>query len=262
MTVIKTTMLAIGVCAAAVVSATANAYQTSYQPCPGSAYINLEGGISYSQEIHFTPGPPWDPSPEGYDADLGHSEVLGAGLGYIINPALRAEITVDHRNSFDYEKFQTSPATLGSKTRNFDLKSTTVMANLFIDGSGIGSGLAFRSCYFMVDPFINAGIGSAFNTVDNFHSTQTGTNKVFSLVPANTQTSFAYQVGAGFTIKTCSHLALGVGYRYVDAGNFSSNTYFLDNPDNPGVTSGAASSAWKPKLKTNEVYASLHYNFD
>ena len=76
---------------------------------------------------------------------------------------------------------------------------------------------------------------------------------------ANTTRSFAYQFSVGFDVKTSRKLALGVGYRYLNAGHFSSNNYIVDNPDNISLTSGVTVPAWTGILRTNEVYVTLKY---
>jgi opacity protein-like surface antigen len=236
--------------------------EPAYELVAGDISVILEAGASFSRDITptLTGGGPlgWDPSPEGYTHDLGTSSVLGGGIGYVINPLLLVEIGADRRNSFSYEKFQTSPATLGSKTRYFELKNTTVMANAFLNGSGLSPRFAYRTTNFIIDPFLNAGAGLSVNTVTNFHSNKTDSDLVFSMMTDNSINSFAYQLGAGVNIRTNYGLGIGIGYRFVDAGNFQSNNYIVDNPDT-GAASGLATSTWKSDLKTNEVYLLLSY---
>jgi opacity protein-like surface antigen len=237
--------------------------QNLFQLDPGKPlYINVETGQSYSLpaglDVDIASG--WDPSPQGYNSSLHNSALYGTGIGYIVNPLVRVELDVDHRGSFEYQKLQTSGAALGGKTRYFDLSNTTIMANLYLDGGGLSNDLIYRSNSFAIEPFVNAGIGVAFNTVSDFHSVQTNSSSVFSMMSDKTSNALAYQLGAGFMFETAHQVDIGLGYRYLDAGRFSTNNYLLDNPDTGG-SGGLAVTPWKGNLKTNEVYANLRYRF-
>jgi opacity protein-like surface antigen len=227
-------------------------------------YIALTAGGSYSTEASISASPVfWDPTPEGYNNNIGQSELLGASIGYVITPLYRVEIGVDHRNSFEYEKYQSTPTstTWGPRTRYFSMSNTTIMATAFINGSGISHRAFYQGTGFMIDPFFGAGLGSAFNTVDNLHSIQTQqTARAFSLMPAAyTSRSLAYQFSVGFDVKTNNKLALGISYRYLNAGNFISNHYIVDNSNNIGVTSGVAVPPWSGTLRANELVVTLKY---
>lgn len=233
---------------------------------PGSIYIALSAGGSYSLETSINASPIfWDPSPEGYNSDLGHSEVLGASIGYVFNPLFRFELGADHRDSFQYKKYQSTPTstTWGPRNRYFDLSNTTVMGTLFVDGSGVSERFFYQGKGFMLDPFFGVGLGAAFNTLDNLHSVSLKKNiagRSFSLMDsAYTNKAFAYQLNAGINIKTTRKIAVGLGYRYLDAGRFESNNYIVDNPDNIGTTSGVTVPTWTGSLKTNEFYVTLKY---
>lgn len=221
---------------------------------PGSIYFNLEAGLSSSNQaqINVTTSPSgWDFTPDGYNSNLGNSEILGLGIGYVINPLLRTELNIDRRGSFQYQKFQTSTGQFGNKTRYFDLTNTTIMANLFLEGSGLPHDLSYHSTHFTLDPFVGAGVGVAFNTVSNFYTIPVGSSAKVSTMNSHTQTSFAYQLGAGVNLITQKSLSFGIGYRYLDAGNFSSDNYLTDLQ--------LTAIPWTGKLRTNEIYAVLRY---
>ena len=60
--------------------------------------------------------------------------------------------------------------------------------------------LSIEKNIFVIDPFINAGIGIAYNTVSNFHSVLTSGSHAGAIVSAEqdqTEIGFAYQLGAG-----------------------------------------------------------------
>lgn len=230
-----------------------------YELAAGDISFMLEAGASISRSMKPKVESDWDFSLQGYSHDLGRSSVLGAGIGYVIHPALLIEIGADRRNSFSYKKFQTSPGELGNKTRYFELKNTTVMANAFLNGSGFSPYLAYRTPSFIIDPFLSGGIGLSVNTITNFHSVAEGETLVFSMIVDNSVNSFAYQLGAGINVRTNCGLGIGVGYRYLDAGNFETANYLIDNPGTT-LVSGIPTTTWQGDLKTNEVYVLLSYS--
>ena len=240
---------------------------------PGNLYIALAAGASFSTNASVAVSTTyWDLYTDGYGGNLGNSEVLGASIGYVINPLLRFELGVDHRNSFNYHKHQSTPTVSralinwGPRERYFDVSNTTVMATAFMNGSGISHHMMYQGSGYIIDPFIGAGLGGAFNTLDNLHSTQVGVfnvlsnNRAFSIMSAsNTVRTFAYQFSAGFDVKTNRKLALGLGYRYLNAGNVVSSNYLTDNSNNVGITSGVVVPPWRAVLRCNEVYVTLKY---
>lgn len=217
-------------------------------------YLTLEGGVSLPVKLRFSPGPPWDPSVSGYNNRMSNSEVLGVGLGYHFCPWLSAEVMLDHRNSFKYNKFQISPAALGDKSRIFNIRNTTVMANFIAHGRGISECLVYENANYCIDPFVNVGLGVAYNTVDNFHSVSSAGGSVFSMMTPYTKTNFAYQCGLGLQMTFCDNMSICFGYRYLATGRFRSNDYLIDNSDVPGATGGVQAPAWTGRFDTNELY--------
>lgn len=224
-------------------------------PC---LYLLTEAGISLSQKAHINaPIPPWDPSPDGYNGRLRNSEILGAGLGLQFFPGFGAELLVDRRNSFRYIKTQSSDAALGNKVRYFNFSNTTVMANLIVQGSYFSDCLCYQMNNFPVQPFLNAGLGVSYNTVDNFHSIQLNQSNEFSRMTSFTKRSFAYLLGAGLQFS-CDPFEVALGYRYLDGGKFRSNDYISDlGIGSPLNNFGSATSPWRGKFRTHELYLKL-----
>jgi len=243
------------------------AEQETEQACvsclDNNIYLKLEAGASFSTHTDMdvltgeNQTTDWDIAAQGYNSNLGTSEVLGASIGYLVNPLVAFELELANRNSFNYKKDQSSPPPDGDKTRYFDVKNTTVMANIFLNGSGLQGPYSYKNDYFMIEPFVNAGMGAAFNTVDNFHSVQSGTGIHFSSMNNKTKTSFAYQLGAGVNLRT-DNLGIALGYRYVDAGQFESNDVIKPSELSPD---SVELSPWKGYLRMNEVYLALSYYF-
>lgn len=242
-------------CSTAFATNNTNIHYPSFDP--NHIYISVQGGISFSQNVTMNvatgnnEATDWDPADQGYNSDLGNSEVLGAAIGYVINPAASFEIEVSHRNSFDYARFQTP---VDPKTRYFDFANTSAMVNLVLNGSGC-SNLSYRSTRFVVDPYISGGFGMAFNNVYNFHSILVAGNAPSAVMQPYTVRSLAYQVGAGLNFRTCRNIGLGVNYRFINMGDFDSNNVVLDSSTSPGIVI----QPWEGTFKSNEIYLSLQY---
>lgn len=78
----------------------------------------------------------------------------------------------------------------------------------------------------------------------------------------NTNVSFGYEAGAGLNLHIHDSVLVRLGYRYMNAGNFKSNNYLLDNPGNFGTPSGITNSRWVGTLSANEVYLDAGFVFN
>jgi opacity protein-like surface antigen len=235
---------------------------------PDTIYMTLRAGGSISEKASVVaPLTYWDLAPEGYNDNVGHSQVLGASVGYVISPLFQFEMGLDNRSSFKYKKHQSAPSfTLsdfdwGPRIRAFEINNTTVMSSLFVNGSGMPSPIAYKGKTYTIDPFIGVGIGVACNGLDKLHSLQSNPPyRAFSVMTSeHTTQEFAYQFMAGFDIKTNRKIAIGFSYRYLDAGAFQSSNHLSDNSNTTTLSSGTAVPAWSGKLRINEVYATLKY---
>src|SRR5690606_32416835 len=97
------------------------------------AFIKIISGASFSQEANIKTDPKyWDPAIQGYNSRLGKAGIIGIGVGYEFYSWLSGDISLLHQSKFKYSKFQTpvanlnTPNPLPSKTRHFDLESTSV----------------------------------------------------------------------------------------------------------------------------------------
>jgi hypothetical protein len=259
-------------------------YNSIYNPkCPSSVYFNFEAGYSDPRSPNIQvnldqsgEAISWDISPEGYNSDFDHATVFGAGMGYVINPWLRAEIDVNYRGNFHYEKFQTVEDSSLSveRTRHFNLDSKAVMANIFFDLGEFFPGNKTNFCCngIYIDPYVTVGFGPAQHQVTDFHTEAPeafdGENTAFAFLADEKHTEWAYQLGLGVNLRTNKRFAVGIGYRYFNGGEFQTNHYFQDtnivfadadtreiaDAFTPGLT-----TAWKGKLKTNELYANIQF---
>jgi opacity protein-like surface antigen len=169
--------------------------------------------------------------------DIGSSYVFGVGLGYRFARGIRADIAASYRGNYELDDVDQRSASI-----NADVRSQTVMANLYYD-------IPFQLG--PLRPFIGAGIGIAINEVQtikvidvpNLGGTFTG--------PGGTTTEFAWQGMAGISWEITPNIAIEVGYRYLDAGNLKIE---------PGALSdGTAYSAFKGKLTAHEGLAAVRW---
>ncbi|MBA2653464.1 MAG: outer membrane beta-barrel protein [Gammaproteobacteria bacterium] len=235
--------------------------------CPqgNQLYFKLETGCSHSRYTDINVDPRiWDAAIQGYGNDLGCSEFYGAAIGYQINPLLGADFSVIRRPSFEYQKFQTPPSAdtpnfLGTKTRYFDFQDTSIMFNLTLYAAGLSDCLTLhvgRSAF--IQPFIGAGLGIAYNTVENFHSVLGDDPNAFlapvsSIMLEETKSAFAWQLNAGLELVSGQNWHAGVGYRYFDGGRFNSNDFVINEILSQKV------SPWQGDFRSNEGFVFLKY---
>ncbi len=151
--------------------------------------------------------------PEGYegpdllaDEDLDEALTLGGGAGIYLTPALRADLTVDHRFKADLTGF--NPVGLG-QTNITGFSSTVLLANLYWD-------LADRSNWLV--PYVGAGIGVAFNKTGPRTMSPCATCTGPTTTDGDRTTSLAAAAMLGITKSVGTALKIDAGYRYLYMG--------------------------------------------
>ena len=236
----------------------------------GQYYFKVGTGASFSEKTDVSASPLfWDPSPQGYNANMGCQPILAGGVGYEFSDLLSADITLSYRPNFQYKKFQTSSSTttpgfLGSKTRKFDLGISTLMFSAYI------TGLPFQyltwkipCCCGSIYPIIGAGIGVNQLLVTNFRSTGLPPVNEADPFPAFSSDNayfksyhFTYQAMAGLEFRFMECWALSAGYRWFDAGKFKGPKYVRDQTGN-----ALEAIPWKIRFRANEFFFELKYFF-
>ncbi len=243
-------------------------------PIPGHPiqfFLNAGTGYSWSNKADVEANQTfWDPASQGYNADLSGSEFYSAGFGFLIDKFLSLGVNVTRRPSYKYSKFQTPPpgsaqptGFIGTKTRKFDFANTSIMFNALIYTGALYHALIWHLTNLMsLQPFFGAGIGVAYNTVNNFHSvtaaTTNGFQNVNSIGNKVTQTSLAWQALVGLHFIVTHHIAFDAGYRYFDGGNFTGPKYIYQVA---GVANGLVVPAWKGHFTANEAFVHFIYTF-
>jgi hypothetical protein len=235
-------------------------------------YILGGVGASFSNDANISADSSfWDPSPQGYNTNLGTSEFYEGGLGYNISPVFSVQITDTYRPSYAYRKVQTpvggnTPGFLGGKTRYFNLDDNALLATVVLHGAGLSDRLAWKvGQASMLQPFAGVGLGIAYNTVSNFHSEpmsppadapKRDIPSVAAMMMPYTSHALAYQGLLGLEL-THKNMSIDFGYRYFNGGQFQSNTY-ITNPV-AGYNYPTLAPAWKGTLTANEVFVDLRY---
>ena len=183
----------------------------SYKDAPvisrGTARFYLRGDTGYSIGS----------DPDGYEGrdylayeSLDGAWTIGGGIGMYLTPALRADLTIDHRFSADLEGH--NPVNNGQDNRT-ELESTVYLANFYWD-------LADRSN--TIVPYVGIGLGLARN--------KTGTRTMSACTDSNgcttpagktggaSKTSFAGAAMLGFTKNFGEAWKIDTGYRYLYMG--------------------------------------------
>ena len=103
-------------------------------------------------------------------------------------------------------------------------------------------------------PFINGGLGLAFNTTSGFNETALAgvTARVSPGFASNTSDQFAYNVGAGLDYQVAPQWLISLGYLYQDLGHVSSGQ---------GAQTWSADSLSLGAFRSNDVFASVTYLF-
>lgn len=117
----------------------------------------------------------------------------------------------------------------------------TLMTNVWLD---IPTGLP-------ITPYLGAGVGVAYI---EYKGKQTFNNAQI-MNTSRYLTNFAWQVGTGINYKVNDQWSLDLGYRYVHAGNVTSDRW-------TNVQEGAPTHfSDKAKLKSNEYMLTVRYTF-
>jgi opacity protein-like surface antigen len=108
--------------------------------------------------------------------------------------------------------------------------------------------------YGKLSPYINGGIGAAFNNASGYSETALNnvTPRVSPAFANNSSTQFAYQAGIGLDFRASPQAIFSLGYNYQNLG---------------GLSSGAGTGAWSNQTlssgsySSNEVLVSVNYLF-
>jgi opacity protein-like surface antigen len=209
-------------------------------------YLRIDAGYAWSKDAKIRDNGQWlICANEPCDApstlnDIGDSYVIGAGVGYQVNPNIRTELALAYRGGFELDEPDSGvpPTTFRGKIR-----SVSAMLNGYYDFDVGGPW----------KPYVMAGIGVARNKVKTINAT----NPAAATLPAlfsnfqlagETDTGFAWQLGLGVGYTISPGRTLEFGYRYADLGDLKIPAQVV--AFNPGPVSYAGA---KGELRTHEL---------
>lgn len=236
--------------------------------CDNRAYFKFSGGATFpiKPNVCAPVGDVWDPAVQGYNSKFRNRVNFGIAFGCEVGPSGAVEVSATYRGQFKYKKFQTVPAgaisDLQAKTRRFNLESMTAMGSLFFYGRYFDC-LTFNCGSFNIYPVIGAGFGMSRVLIWDFRSTGLPSvdKPLLAFSSENEYTvrwKFAYQMSGGLEFRYCECWAIGVSYRWFDAGRLSGPRYFRDTAGN---SFDAGQDTWQMSLKANEVVGDIKYIF-
>ncbi|WP_372426623.1 outer membrane protein [Salinarimonas chemoclinalis] len=138
---------------------------------------------------------------------------FGLGAGYELNSWLRFDVTADHREGLDVDVFSGTPVAGARGTSTFS--ATTLLANAYLD---LGTWHGFT-------PYVGAGIGYAWNTLDGLALSGCPAPCAVAGVPLaglerahETRGNFAWALTAGVSVDAGRSLSVDLNYRFVHLG--------------------------------------------
>jgi opacity protein-like surface antigen len=153
---------------------------------------------------------------------------FGAGVGYQWNSWFRTDVTGEYRGKASFHALDSYYDTGAAAYRTNDYTASksewVALANAYID---LGT-------WWSITPFIGAGVGVAFNTIEHFRDTNVIAGGG-GWADTGTQTSLAWALHAGASYRASQNFAVELSYRYLNVGNGRSG--LLQNLD-PSFSSG------------------------
>lgn len=211
-------------------------YPTADEPLEFGTGWYLRGDAAYSDEDH----PALNTARRAFDRDATASGYgFGIGAGYKFNNWLRADVTGDFLDPFDYKAAETCRSGCSYRA-TATVWRWDALANGYVD---LGT-------WFGVTPYIGAGAGVGGTRAEgSFAQTIVpGGRSISQNVPTRSDAEFAWAAMAGFSYAMSSHLLLDVGYRYLDLGKTAVSLYPV--------------SSTQKDLAAHQVRVGLRYNID
>ena len=148
----------------------------------------------------------------------------GAGFGYQWNSWFRTDVTGEYRGKASFHALDRY-FNAGYFTNDYKASKSewVALVNAYID---LGT-------WWAITPFIGAGVGVAFNTIEHFRDTNVIAGGG-GWADTGTQTNLAWALHAGASYRASSNFAVELSYRYLNVGNARSG--LLQNLD-PTLTS-------------------------
>jgi opacity protein-like surface antigen len=202
-----------------------------YQPIATGGWY-LRGYIGQSNQfVNSISHPSFATAPQFTFFDKGgfdSAPFFGAGVGYQWNSWFRTDVTGEYRGKAGFHALDSYYDTVNAGYRTNDYTASksewVALANAYID---LGT-------WWSITPFIGAGVGVAFNTIEHFRDTNVIAGGG-GWADTGRQTSLAWALHAGASYRASQNFAVELSYRYLNVGNGRSG--LLQNLD-PSFSSG------------------------
>jgi len=200
----------------------------AYQPAVQSGGWYLRGYIGQSnQYLNDISHPSFATAPQFTFLDKGgfdSAPFYGAGVGYQWNSWFRADVTGEYRGKASFHSLDRYfNGAYFTNDYSASKSEWVALVNAYID---LGT-------WWAITPFIGAGVGVAFNTIEHFRDTNVIAGGG-GWADTGTQTNLAWALHAGASYRASSNFAVELSYRYLNVGNARSAP--LQNLD-PTLTS-------------------------
>ena len=197
-----------------------------YQPPVDSGGWYLRGYIGQSNQfLDNISHPSFATAPQFSFLDKGgfdSAPFFGAGIGYQWNSWFRSDITGEYRGKASFHAldrfFNTGSSAFNTNDYTASKSEWVALVNAYID---LGT-------WWAITPFIGAGVGVAFNTIEHFRDTNVIAGGG-GFADTGRETNLAWALHAGASYRASSNFAIELSYRYLNVGNARSG--ILQNLD-------------------------------
>lgn len=244
----------------AISASASRSYKDLYKDLPpGNWFVTLGAGIQYPQIDSSTTVNNGSDFPAPNNLDIYTTQASHSGTFFVsAGRRFERESTWIPTYSFGLSYQNLFASDVGRTVTQYSLPEFTNYTYKTYLSSNIL--LAFAKAnlfkYRMISPFINAGIGCAFNRTSDYSEaalpgvTAPRTSPAFA---SKTSGHVAYNLGAGIDIELNKQFIASLSYEYLDLGN---------------VTSGRGANDWSSQAlnfgtyRSNQALLSLTYLFD
>jgi opacity protein-like surface antigen len=199
------------------------------------------------------------------NTSIGHSWSAGGGVGYYFNKNIRADLTIEARFKADVHGEIADPAAPLGGSRNFGLKSTLYLANLYYDFDARGR----------FTPYVGAGLGwvdhktttgsvadacGCTGTIDSGSSSSVAAALMAGVAINLTNRGVPAGSGEGSGGDAARNLYLDLGYRFLYLGDAATGPVRA-NVTTPAPAIVVAADPTVSEIHAHEFRVGLRYDF-
>jgi len=166
------------------------------------------------------------PSPQFEQSSLDDTGFIDAGVGYRFNQFFRVDVTGEYRAAAQYSAIETYNQGFFSTPKTGQRNADTYRGNVRVV-DGLVNGYVDAGTWYGVTPFIGAGVGVA--NINSGSVIDNGEGGGIGYSSSKSQTNFAYAAMAGLDFQVTRNFVFEIGYRYLNAGNYSSGAIICQN---------------------------------